>query len=350
MNSQNLKKEKINFEKQTNIISDEPKLNKEKDYNYFIYEEKNDYLDDEIFVKKRETNNSHDFKKHKNSNLNLAEKNLHEFLNDDLIKALDNDLAEPDENYDILDSNSNNGNITGSSECTSKTNSPELNIRPPKYIKNIDMNLDIENNFNNYNSNLNNIKNNLTVNKDFINNKIKNKENYDKIQTKKEDYIDNNIKDRIKMLNDPLFAPMLIPKKIDNKNEKKIEKHHKIKHTDKKNNPLKNKFDDDIEPIIMLSMVNNAERTKMPLEIREGDWICLYCNNLNFSFRIKCNRCGMLRKSSSHLLNQKRNYDNKYQFMGNYNYFNDEYFMNYNQSIDYDLNNNNINNFHDNKL
>ena len=26
---------------------------------------------------------------------------------------------------------------------------------------------------------------------------------------------------------------------------------------------------------------------------REGDWICNYCNNLNFAFRKKCNRCKM---------------------------------------------------------
>ena len=25
--------------------------------------------------------------------------------------------------------------------------------------------------------------------------------------------------------------------------------------------------------------------------IREGDWICNICNNLNFSFRLQCNRC-----------------------------------------------------------
>jgi hypothetical protein len=24
---------------------------------------------------------------------------------------------------------------------------------------------------------------------------------------------------------------------------------------------------------------------------RNGDWICIKCNNLNFSFRKKCNRC-----------------------------------------------------------
>ena len=26
--------------------------------------------------------------------------------------------------------------------------------------------------------------------------------------------------------------------------------------------------------------------------IRKGDWLCQFCNNLNFSFRIVCNKCG----------------------------------------------------------
>jgi len=30
---------------------------------------------------------------------------------------------------------------------------------------------------------------------------------------------------------------------------------------------------------------------------RVGDWVCLNCNNLNFSFRDFCNRCDMDRKS-----------------------------------------------------
>ena len=30
---------------------------------------------------------------------------------------------------------------------------------------------------------------------------------------------------------------------------------------------------------------------KKKFVIRPGDWICLYCNNLNFSFRNSCNRC-----------------------------------------------------------
>ena len=27
--------------------------------------------------------------------------------------------------------------------------------------------------------------------------------------------------------------------------------------------------------------------------IRKGDWLCPKCNNINFSFRIKCNICGI---------------------------------------------------------
>ena len=31
---------------------------------------------------------------------------------------------------------------------------------------------------------------------------------------------------------------------------------------------------------------------------RSGDWICFYCKNLNFSFRNKCNRCGIPKQQS----------------------------------------------------
>ena len=31
---------------------------------------------------------------------------------------------------------------------------------------------------------------------------------------------------------------------------------------------------------------------------RDGDWICFYCKNLNFSFRKNCNRCGIQKEES----------------------------------------------------
>ena len=44
--------------------------------------------------------------------------------------------------------------------------------------------------------------------------------------------------------------------------------------------------------------------------IREGDWICLYCQNLNFSFRNECNRCKAFADSTvrepSEVLNSNR--------------------------------------------
>lgn len=35
------------------------------------------------------------------------------------------------------------------------------------------------------------------------------------------------------------------------------------------------------------------EGVKRPVEERKGDWVCLGCKNLNFSFRRCCNRCGL---------------------------------------------------------
>lgn len=35
--------------------------------------------------------------------------------------------------------------------------------------------------------------------------------------------------------------------------------------------------------------LNCNKQTKS--QCRDGDWVCINCNNLNFSFRKKCNRC-----------------------------------------------------------
>lgn len=41
---------------------------------------------------------------------------------------------------------------------------------------------------------------------------------------------------------------------------------------------------------------------KVHNQSREGDWVCLNCNNLNFSFRKKCNRCKtQTRKDNEHM-------------------------------------------------
>ena len=38
-------------------------------------------------------------------------------------------------------------------------------------------------------------------------------------------------------------------------------------------------------------------------QIRAGDWVCLMCNNLNFSFRNVCNRCRVQTKKQNFIQN-----------------------------------------------
>lgn len=305
-----INKQALNLFKEKNCIF--PKLNSN---NYFIYGEKNDCINDDIFFKRKEESELNYFDKNKSSlDLNLSEKNIHQFLNKDLIKALDCDLVEKEDNNDLSDSSSSNAYISGNSENSTNSNTPEQTIKLPKNKEDIRINLNDENtNLNKDNQNINNSEH-LQKNKNNEENKSLDNLN------------DDCFKDKIQLLNDPLFAPIFIPNTINNieKFGPKKENEHKQKENfnnkkNKKKDCLKNKFDDDFESIIMLSMANE-EKTKLPLEIRVGDWICLYCNNLNFSFRIKCNRCGLLRKSIRHLL--KKNYFNKYQYMTNNNYNN----------------------------
>jgi len=288
--------EPINSTKEKSIKEENKNI---EDYDKcFIYEDNDGCQNEDNQLKEREVNNSPLLAKHKNSiDLNLTEKNLHQFLGEDLINALNNDLVDPEENSDSSDSNISNGYITGSSECTSKSNSPEFSLKFPKIEKDINMTLNLES----------------LLNKNEVDNNI------------------DDIKEKIKFLNDPSFSPMIIPPKMSKKFEEEIaNKDFKVddqkdEKKETKNNPLKNKFDDNVELLIMSSMPNKEGKTKLPLEIRAGDWICNYCNNLNFSFRMKCNRCGLLRKSTSHII--KYNYiNNKYQYLGNYDNYNDGYY------------------------
>lgn len=358
MNGKNDKKLKINSKKDSDELSfslnEEKILIKKNNFDCFIYEDNNECDNEDSSLKEKEVNDSLPLDKHKNSNdLNLISKDLHEFLNDDLIKALDTDLVEPKDFCDISDCNSSNECIEVSSECTSKANSPEFNIKNPKIIKEFNMNLNSENSFNKKDSN--NINNNCFVNKENVNNLIKDINNNDKekdkiIEEDKSIVFDNN--DKSKELKNSIFFSKFIPKKKSNNNEDKKPKEEKEKYfqnfkdKEKKNSSLKNKFDDEVEPTLMLPLTNWEEATKLPLEIREGDWICLYCNNLNFSFRKKCNRCGLFRKSSTLLLKHQY-FNNKYQNMEKFNCPNDGYYIDYNQNYNYDLNYN-VNDYYGN--
>lgn len=107
------------------------------------------------------------------------------------------------------------------------------------------------------------------------------------------------------------------------------------------NVPIKNKFDQGLqggEPIIPIPQIpmqkdsyHPYQKKKKPFEIREGDWTCFDCHNLNFAFRIKCNRCGLLKeisdkKCEEFRANVMRNMMNK----NNVNYFNNNNNLYYN--------------------
>ena len=337
MNIKEFKNEKTDSEPLSKLFKKDGINTKGNIHNYFIYGDKNDFINEDIFFKEEETLDINYIDNNKsNVDLNLSEKNLHEFLNDDLIKALDNDLMNPDDYCDKSDSSSSNPNISESSNYTSQTNSPEPNIKISKSDK-----PELTTNLNKKNCIIINSKdayNNPDINNgNGINNKEKNGNIKKGEKVEKMNDMEINIKEKINMLNNPLLPPMIIPKGDNNEIEKmlKKEKEHKKESKEsikeKRNNCLKNKFDPDDKP-----MTNLEEKTKLPLEIRVGDWICLFCNNLNFSFRIKCNRCGRLRKSGSHLL-KKRHYANKYQYIGNYS----NYYDNHNSNFctnNYDLN------------
>ena len=41
------------------------------------------------------------------------------------------------------------------------------------------------------------------------------------------------------------------------------------------------------------------KRKQKPFTEREGDWICNVCKNLNFAFRVECNRCKLPKGADS---------------------------------------------------
>ena len=74
-------------------------------------------------------------------------------------------------------------------------------------------------------------------------------------------------------------------------------------------------------------MKDNVDKKKKTLVEREGDWLCPKCKNLNFAFRILCNRCKLDKPSG---INQiQPNYisnNNNHNYMWNNNIGNESYY------------------------
>ena len=215
---------------------------------------------------------------------NISRNRLHQYLNEDLINALDTVPNIP---------NIHNSN-----------NSISNDLKTSKSNKN-----------NESNNIINNLDNYIIKNQNEINNGIYN-------------YINKA----------PIYIPMKYRNKdinIENYQENNNEENNHIKNKEVKKTFKKsrNKF----------SNMNKKIKNKKQLNFREGDWICNSCGNLNFSFRIKCNICKLYKE-----FNKNIGAINKEIFQLNTNsQLMDSININYNFMNNMHMNVNNINNFND---
>ena len=212
----------------------------------------------------------------------VNKKKLHFYLNEDLIDAIDKSLDDPIDNQHLSDISHNEND----------TNYSQNNISNDNDILNNLSNLNINYQF--YPQNMNSIHNTISFfpkinkkneeinvnkkNNNFIQN-VNNKDGKNKDIKKLVDYFGTN---------NPLDAPVYIPQKF--KSLKFNQKPKRIGDNDINNVNLdkNNNNEDNNED-------KKEEKYKKPFEIREGDWTCEFCYNLNFAFRTRCNRCGLIK-------------------------------------------------------
>ena len=224
---------------------------------------------------------------------NVPKQRLHEYLNDDLLNELDyNSPNIPNLNSGI----SNNNKLSISNETNDNNNPnnlfdfslyPQLNDNNDgnknnqNYInKNINQNMNYNIQDYNIGNNFNNMNNNNNYSNAFYYNNFQNF-----------NYMNNNMNNLNYNMNSP---QVYIPTKLRNKEDKKELIHgqknqQNINKKEELQNNAKNKFDNNKKNGQNLK----KEKNKKHFEIRAGDWTCNKCNNLNFSFRNKCNRCGL---------------------------------------------------------
>ena len=199
---------------------------------------------------------------------NVSQQRLHEYLNNDLLNALDVspsiskiNSGIPENMQNLNDLGDNNPNNLYGFSLYPQTNNNK-NVENENYIQNQNMN-----NTNNYN-----YQNNFNYN--YPNNNTNNNAYYQNFN--------NNYTNLNYNINNP---KVFIPTKLRNTEQNNKQNNNKKETL----NNGKNKFDNGKK---------NKQKNKKFFEVREGDWRCSNCNNLNFSFRNKCNRCSLPKELS----------------------------------------------------
>ena len=253
---------------------------------------------------------------------NVPKQRLHEYLNDDLLNALEVSPSIPyvnngiqntkvNENDKINNNNINANSLFGFSlypinvdNFSNNNNLSDFNIHQNQpNIQMVNTGIINNNNKNNNNNKINNINN---VN-------IKNAYNFNNINNYN---INNEINGKF-ILDNQSYMPIQMRNndqniKKDLNNGNNINKYQKNK--DEKN---KNKFDGK-------KNAKKEGKLKKKFEVRVGDWNCSKCSNLNFAFRSKCNRCGLpkeISEKSREIIPQEMNANQNinYQMMGSFN-------------------------------
>ena len=216
---------------------------------------------------------------------NVPKQRLHDFLNEDLLNALEHSPNLPNLNSDVekmknnnLQNNTNNPNsLFGFSLHQTNNNNNDNKtgtINNFDFYNNQNSGYDLINNHN-INNNINYFHNNLNVNA------YNNKNNSNVI---------NNIMENKDVINQSSYIPIKMRTNTQKNymEELNCDKNNKgFKTKDEENNP-KIKFDNKKN-----NNFKKESKLKKHFEVRLGDWKCIKCNNLNFSFRTICNRCGL---------------------------------------------------------
>ena len=185
------------------------------------------------------------------------------------------------DNFFRINKKQNNININNISQKINEGGKHEKENIEKNNIKNFSFyNNNISNNYNpninipqqifniNY-INLNNFNNDQRINSDNTNNKRK--MTYNKESAILENYF-NNLLNNNEIINQA---------QQNNQNSNPVYFCY-----NREQNNLRGNFD-----ISNKKNMNTIKFKKKPFDKRKGDWNCLKCNNLNFSFRTVCNRC-----------------------------------------------------------